>query len=50
MIDGRFCVSHLSSDMLLWCSAGLKCTMFLTLQGRKAPDPKTKGFLFRFFC
>ncbi len=40
MIDGRFCVSYLSSDMVLWCSVGLKHTIFLTLQGKKDPDPK----------
>ena len=50
MIDGRFCVSHLSSDMVLWCSVGLKCTLFLTLQGRKAPDPKIEEFFCCVFC
>ena len=46
MIDGCFCVSHLSSDMVLWCSVGLKWTMLLTLQGKKDPDPKIEEF----FC
>ena len=49
MIDGRFCVSHLSSDMLLWCSVGLKCTILLTLQGKKDPDPKIEFFFVSLF-
>jgi len=49
MIDGCFCVSHLSSDMVLWCSVGLKCTILLTLQRKKAPDPKIEGAFCFFF-
>ena len=49
MIDGCFCVSHLSSDMVLWCSVGLKCTILLTLQRKKGPDPKIEEAFCFFF-